>query len=333
MSSFLESLRLGLFDAFEADDRVVLLGEDVLDPYGGAFKVSQGLSTRFPGRVIGTPISEAGFTGVAAGMAIRGLRPIVEIMFGDFLTLCTDQIVNHITKFANMYPGVRVPLVIRTPMGGGRGYGATHSQSLEKMYLGVPGLTVVAPSLAHNPGALLRHAVIGDDRPVLFVENKLLYGQSLCGGDHDILSVRFVEDQSGYPTAVVENRPGHRPDVTLIAYGGVSRPALAVMRRFADEEISIKALLPASLKPVPLSGLLAESRGSAALLLIEDGSAGFNWGSEIAALLYEFLLPELKQPIRRLAAEDAVIPCAEPLERQVLVTEEKIEKAVMELLG
>ena len=105
--NFLESLQNGLSEAFEEDERVVLMGEDIRDPYGGAFKVSRGLSTSFPDRVINTPISEAGFTGVAGGMAIRGLRPVVEIMFGDFLTLCTDQIVNHITKFASMYPGLK----------------------------------------------------------------------------------------------------------------------------------------------------------------------------------------------------------------------------------
>jgi len=138
----LQSLNKALHDAMSTDDKVVLLGEDILDPYGGAFKVTQGLSTAFPDRVIPTPISEAGIVGIAAGMALRGLRPIVEIMFGDFLTLIADQVINHIVKFKWMYNDqVSVPVVIRTPMGGRRGYGPTHSQTLEKLFLGVPGLT------------------------------------------------------------------------------------------------------------------------------------------------------------------------------------------------
>jgi pyruvate/2-oxoglutarate/acetoin dehydrogenase E1 component len=176
MNTVLEALNQALHDSFRLDEMVFLLGEDVLDPYGGAFKVTRGLSTAYPGRVLTTPISEAGITGIAAGMALRGLRPVVEIMFGDFITLIADQLINHIAKFRWMYNDqVRVPLVIRTPMGGRRGYGPTHSQTLEKLYLGVPGLRVLAPSSVGDPGGLLSRAILEDDDPVLFVENKLLY--------------------------------------------------------------------------------------------------------------------------------------------------------------
>ena len=131
MSTVLETLNASLHDAMTKDERVYIMGEDILDPYGGAFKVTKGLSTSFPERVITTPISEAGIVGVAAGMALRGLRPIVEIMFGDFFTLIADQLINHIAKFRWMYKDqVNVPIVIRAPMGGRRGYGPTHSQSL-----------------------------------------------------------------------------------------------------------------------------------------------------------------------------------------------------------
>ena len=146
MGTLLEALNQALHQAFAADERVCLLGEDVLDPYGGAFRVSHGLSTAYPERVLTTPISEAGIVGAAAGMALRGLRPVVEIMFGDFLTLAADQIINHLSKFQWMYNDqVRVPMLIRTPMGGRRGYGPTHSQTLEKHFLGVPGLRVLPP--------------------------------------------------------------------------------------------------------------------------------------------------------------------------------------------
>ena len=165
-------LNKALHELFERRDDVYLLGEDLLDPYGGAFKVSQGLSTRWPERVITTPISEASLVGLSAGMALRGLRPILEIMFGDFIALGYDQIVNGISKFREMYDDqVQVPLVVRLPMGGGRGYGPTHSQSLEKALLGVPNVTVVAMSEYHNVGGLLSDAV-DDDEPVFFIENK-----------------------------------------------------------------------------------------------------------------------------------------------------------------
>ena len=149
----------------ETDPRVVLLGEDLVDPYGGAFKVTRGLSTDFPDRVRSTPISEGAIAGVSAGLALAGYRPIAEIMFGDFLTLCFDQIVNHIAKYEAMYDGqATCPVIIRTPSGGGRGYGPTHSQSLEKHFLGVPHLRVVAASLVHDPGRVLRALLDQDSR-------------------------------------------------------------------------------------------------------------------------------------------------------------------------
>src|SRR6202163_40583 len=159
-TNVLNSLNAALHKMLSENPRVVVLGEDVLDPYGGTFKVTKGLSSKFPERVLTTPLSEAGFTAIAAGMAIRGLRPVVEIMFGDFLMLAADQLVNHIGKYRWMYNDkVRVPLVIRTPMGGRRGYGPTHSQTLEKHFLGVPGLWVVAPNPLVDPGRLLRQAI------------------------------------------------------------------------------------------------------------------------------------------------------------------------------
>ena len=177
--TYLENLRRGLADVFAEHANAVLLGEDVVDPYGGAFKVTKGLSTRYPDRVFSTPISEASIVGCGIGLALRGYRPFVEIMFGDFITLAMDQLVNHASKFGLMYGGaVNVPLVVRVPMGGGRGYGPTHSQSLEKILLGIPNLVVVAPSLFHLPGEELKRAFL-DERPVVFVENKILYGCNL----------------------------------------------------------------------------------------------------------------------------------------------------------
>lgn len=331
MSTYLADLNQALHCLLREDSRVIMLGEDLADPYGGAFKVSRGLSDAFPGRVLSTPICEAGITGAAAGMAMRGLRPIVEIMFGDFLTLCADQLVNHICKFSGMYPGVTVPLVLRTPMGAGRGYGATHSQTIEKMFLGVPNLHVVAPSHAHAPGALLRHAVLRDDSPVLFIENKLLYPMPLAQGGR--MTLAMVEEIDGYPTAVISNFAGDRPDVTLFAYGGLSRLILPLMERYCDEEINVRCVLPSSLRPVPVRTLAGAVQKGVPVIVVEEGTAGFNWGSEIAALLYEHAFERLDRPIKRLASDDSIIPSAGKLEDAVLVTESKIEQAILEVLA
>ena len=161
--TYLESLRRSLHEILEQDPAAVVLGEDILDPYGGAFKVTQGLSTRFPDRVFTTPICEASIVGMSVGLALRGLHPIVEIMFGDFVALAADQLVNHAAKYPAMYNGqVAVPLVVRTPMGGGRGYGPTHSQSLERLFFGIPHLKLIAASHAHDAG---RVAAPGRGRP------------------------------------------------------------------------------------------------------------------------------------------------------------------------
>ena len=184
MPTVIESLNRALHKAMVSDERVYVIGEDILDPYGGAFKVTKGLSTAFPHRTLTTPVSEAGMIGIATGMALRGLLPVVEIMFGDFLTLAADQVINHMTKFRYMYNNqVSVPIVLRTPMGGRRGYGPTHSQTIEKLFMGSPGLRILAPSVLIDPGELLLLAIFEDDDPVLFIENKIMYTQSVLGDD------------------------------------------------------------------------------------------------------------------------------------------------------
>jgi acetoin:2,6-dichlorophenolindophenol oxidoreductase subunit beta len=178
----LDSLNLGLHQALHDDPQVVLLGEDLLDPYGGAFKVARGLSSAFPNQVLTTPISEAGITGIAGGMALRGMRPVVEIMFGDFTTLIADQVINHLAKFNGMYHGqAQAPVVIRTPMGGRRGYGPTHSPNPGEILPGCAGAdraSAVQPagrSPLGAPGQLLYDLILNGIRPALFVEHKLQY--------------------------------------------------------------------------------------------------------------------------------------------------------------
>ncbi len=330
MASYLAGLQLGLAEALATNDNVIVLGEDIVDPYGGAFKVTKGLSTRFPERVISTPICEGGFTGVAVGMALRNFRPVVEIMFGDFLTLCADQIVNHMAKFPSMYNHqVKVPLVIRTPMGGGRGYGATHSQSLEKMFLGVPGIKVVAPSHLHTTSEILQHAILNDDDPVLFIENKLLY--PLQQYTHVLLEQST--EIPGYPTMALRNFTAGQPDATIISYGGLSLEIVPLLEKLHSDELNVTAVFPSSLWPVPVKTLVRYGAQSGRVIICEEGSSGFNWGSEVTSTLYENLHGKLVAPITRLASASQAIPAARKLETEALISASEIENAVWELMS
>jgi pyruvate/2-oxoglutarate/acetoin dehydrogenase E1 component len=268
------------------DPRVVVLGEDILDPYGGVFKVTRGLSTRFPARVLTTPISESAIVGVATGLALRGLRPIAEIMFGDFVTLVADQLINHASKFRWMYDDqVRVPLVVRTPMGGRRGYGATHSQSLEKHFLGVPGLTVVAPHVLGDPGGLLRQAVLNDDEPVLFVESKACYGRQLVDHIPGMRVDTYADDRSEFPTTLArhEDSGGHS-DGLICCYGGSAPLCLEAVRNLKEREgLSIDLAVFTQLSPPPTSHIrhvLSETHASI-LAYVEEANPVAGWGAEL----------------------------------------------------
>ena len=333
MSTYLRDLQLGLLDIFKTDQRVILLGEDVIDPYGGAFKVTAGLSTAFPDRVLSTPISEAGITGLATGLALRGYVPLVEIMFGDFLTLCADQIVNHATKFPQMYENVTCPLIIRTPMGGGRGYGPTHSQTIEKMFLGVVGLKVIAPSHFHRPGQTLVRVIAQENNPVLFIEHKLLYGETLhCGTTNLPLSIET--DETGYQTAVLRNYTYGSPDVCVISYGGVSRFLPGLMTELATEEIRVMAVLPESVDPVPVETLTRLAVHSGRVVIVDEACGSFTWASSLASLLYEKLWGGgLQCPIKVVTSERSIIPTSFDKEAEMLISKSKIEKAILEAVS
>ena len=332
--TFLESLRQGLHAILEEDPRAVVLGEDILDPYGGAFKVTQGLSTRFPDRVFTTPISEAAIVGMSVGLALRGFHPIAEIMFGDFLALAADQLINHAAKYPAMYNGqVTTPLVVRTPMGGGRGYGPTHSQSIERLFLGIPHLKLVAPSHVHDAGALL-HQAVADADPVIFVENKLLYPLPLLLDEQQGALWRDATPAAnGYPTVILRNAaPDRAADVTLVAYGGMSRLLAPLLARLAAEEIRIAACLPSCISPLDMAPIAACAAESGRVLVVEESQAAFGWGAEVAARLHALIGPRLAAPVRRLGAAPTVIPAARTLEAQVLPSEAMIEAEVLDLL-
>lgn len=319
--------------ALESDPRVVLLGEDILDPYGGAFKVTRGLSTDFPARVRATPVSEAAIAGVSAGLALAGFRPISEVMFGDFLTLCFDQIVNHIAKYAPMYDGAATcPVVIRTPSGGGRGYGPTHSQSLEKHFLGVPHLRVVAASLWHDPVALFE-GFLANDSPVLQIEHKLLYPLHVAAGGNGAGVAAIGEDGSPGLPPTVSIRPVAREECSLsvVAYGYQAELARRLLERLAvEEELFAELLVPAQLSPIDWAPLERSVTATGALLTVEEGTGGWSWGTEVAAGLGSRLFGRLRRAPAVLASASDVIPSAPDREAEMLVGERQIEIAVRE---
>ena len=329
MHTVLERLNLALHHAMETDERVYILGEDILDPYGGAFKVTRGLSTRFPERILTTPISEAAIVGVANGMALRGLRPVVEIMFGDFVTLIADQLVNHASKFRWMYNDkVRVPIVVRAPMGGRRGYGPTHSQSLEKMFLGVPGLIVVAPNTLGDPGELLA-AAISDNDPVLFVEHKLLYPCLLKEpGKGDLIDYQVEQTGGAFPAFTLRSAGSAR--LTIACYGynfEIAREA--ALELLMEHEIFVEIVLFSQLSPFFMEPLFSSLRRTRNLLTIEEGTLSLGWGAEVAARAVE-MMDGIR--IRRVAALDLPIANAKSLEDAILPSVQKIVNSALSLI-
>jgi pyruvate/2-oxoglutarate/acetoin dehydrogenase E1 component len=302
-----ESLNAALHDIMRADPDLILLGEDILDPYGGAFKITKGLSSRFPDRVWTMPISEAGIVGLATGLALKGKPAVAELMFGDFLLLAADQLINHAAKFRWMYNDqVEVPIVVRTPMGGRRGYGPTHSQSLEKHFCGVPGLTVAAVHPYADPGALLRRAVASRS-PWLIIENKVMYARPVLG-----------------PEALP--RPDH-PDVAIIAYGGCLEFAVAAANRLTrDDEIVTSVVAVEQLSPFPLEEVARAVRGCARALAVEEGSPGWGFAGECARAL----IGQVRH-FASLAGPEHPIPSSREWEDDVLPGEAAIRAACLTL--
>ena len=340
MPNVLDSLNTSLRDVMAQDQRVFIIGEDILDPYGGAFKVTSGLSSSFPKRVISTPISEAGLVGIAAGMALRGLRPVVEIMFGDFFTLIADQLINHIAKFRWMYnEKVNVPIVIRTPMGGRRGYGPTHSQSLEKLYLGIPGIRILSPCTIGDPGKLLTQAILDDDNPVLFIENKLQYLLNLRTKEslaefsiRDDIGDGFGDDLllpvSYAPSYTLRLADSPSPKLTITAYGYMAEIALeAVLRLAYEEEIFTELVIPTQLAPFQLKPIISSVQKTHKLVVVEEGGRTLGWGTEILASSIEILGKDLEYA-NRVAGLNLPIPASAHLEKSILPGVQDIIAAV-----
>jgi 2-oxoisovalerate dehydrogenase E1 component len=318
-----------LREAMTEDERIVCIGEDIEGPYGGAFKVTKDLSLLFPGRVRNTPISEGAIVGISNGLAIAGMRPVCEIMFGDFMTLAFDQVLNHASKFRDMYNGqVSVALILRTAMGGKRGYGATHSQSIEKHFLGIPEVSVLAIHHRYDPAAFYGQLLRQVSSPAIVIENKLLYGQYVA----NVAPVGFTweHDQATYPTTRLTT--GGDADVTILCYGGVLHEVERVVDRLVDEfEIIPEVIVPMSIFPLDLRPILSSVRKTGRLLIVEEGQGFCAFGAEVIAQIVE-AMPNTLKSIRRLSAAPRAIPSCKPAEDLLLPNSESIIRSVREVV-
>lgn len=327
-SSVRVAINAALEHLLEHHPETVLIGEDLHDPYGGAFKVTQGLSTAYPGRVISTPISEAGITGTAIGLAMDDFRPIVEIMFADFLSLCMDQLYNHAVKFPGVFPEVRVPLIVRTPSGGRRGYGPTHSQSPENIFTSIPGLTVLYGSHRHDVARLLVDAARCWPYPTLFFEHKLLYGENMDAGEYHALPAAEGDLAAHLFPTLVRRRPD--ADLCIVTYGGMLPPVEEAARRLEeDEELAVDIVVPSLLSPLPRRTLLAHLLHSAQVVIAEESHHEFGIGAEIAACLLE---AGYQGQCFRLGAPPVPIASARSLERHLLPDAGKLIEDILENL-
>ena len=331
MERVVANLNRALHSMMESDPSVYLIGEDLLDPYGGAFKVSRGLSSAFPERVVSTPISEGGLLGVANGLVLSGQKVFAELMFGDFTFLAMDQIVNFAAKSVSMY-GERMvfPLIVRCPVGGRRGYGATHSQTIAKHFIGVPNLPLYELSPVHESSVMMPQ-IFQRGEPAVIFENKILYAHRHYDSDQiDDLYRRRNLDESGQ---VVILESGEKPEAILIAGGGMVPSCLEAGRRLLLEaEIAVDIVVPYQLYPFPVTTLASVLEAKPLLAIVEEGTAGGTWGSDVAAGLYAEYWSQFRSQILNIHSKDSIIPSARHLEDQMLVSPDNIVSAIAEAL-
>jgi pyruvate/2-oxoglutarate/acetoin dehydrogenase E1 component len=319
--SYRDALNEALHEEMARDPAVCFLGEDV-GRYGGVLQVSRELYDRFgPKRVRDTPISEAGFTGIAVGAAMTGLRPVVEVMYIDFGALAMDQIVNQAAKARYMFGGkARVPLVMRTQGGGGRGNAAQHSQSLEMWYVHTPGLIVVQPSTPCDAKGLLKSA-IRNDNPVIFIEHKLLYNTTGPVPDMEYLIPLGVADIK---------RPGK--DVTIVATSRMVLFALEAAEKLAADGIDAEVIDPRTLKPLDLPTIIRSVEKTGRLVVVNEGALTGGFTAEVAARVQREAFDWLDAPIMQVATEDVPLPYNGRLELEAIPSVEDIVKAAKDTL-
>ncbi len=321
IKTYREAILEATAEEMARDDSVIVMGEDV-GIYGGGFGVTEGLLETYGSeRVRNTPVSETAFVGTAIGAAATGMRPVVELMFSDFMSVCWDQIMNEAAKFHYMYAGnVSVPLVIRTASGGGTGAASQHSQSLETMYCHVPGLKVVAPSTPYDAKGLMKSAVRCND-PVIFLEQKLLYGT-----EGEVPDVEYT-----VPIGKASVRRDGT-DLTLITYGRMVQKCLDAAEQLADKGISAEVLDLRTLSPLDNDAVLSSVRKTGRAVIVHEAVQFAGFGGEISAMIMEQAFDALKAPVRRVGAAFCPIPCAPAMETNVLPDTEQILETAESLM-
>jgi acetoin:2,6-dichlorophenolindophenol oxidoreductase subunit beta len=317
-----EALRAALKEEMERDEAVFCMGEGIGER-GGSYKVTEGLLAQFgANRVIDTPLSEAGFVGVGVGAAIAGRRPVVEMLFIDFLLLAMDQVINQAAKYRFMSGGEgRVPLVIRTQGGAGNSLAGQHSQSLEALYCHIPGLKVVMPSTPADAKGLLKSA-IRDEDPVIFIEHKLLYMT-----DGEVPAEDYV-----IPLGKADiKRAG--TDVTLVAWSHMAVKALQAAGELAAEGISVEVVDPRTLVPMDTEAILDSVRKTGRLVVAQEAVKRGGVGSDIAATVAERAFDALRAPIVRVAGLNTTIPFNLALEKASVPQVADIVAGVRTVMG
>lgn len=320
-SRYIRAVNRALTDAMEADTSVIVMGEDIAEA-GGSFKATRGLLDRFgPERVRDTPISELTITGAAVGAALSGLKPVVEIMFMDFVTLAMDAIVNQAAKSRFMFGGqASVPMVVRLPHGGGLNAGPQHSQCLEAWFAHVPGLKVVCPATVEDAYALLR-AAIDDPDPVIVVEHKGLYGMA---GD--------LPDAPA-PALIGEARTAREgSDVTLVTYGAALATCLEAANQLGDRGVSVEVIDLRSLQPWDKSAVLASVARTHRAVVVHEAVRNFGIGAEIAAVIGEEGFDDLDGPVGRVGAPFMPSPFARSLESRFIPDAGRVVEAALKTL-
>ena len=318
---YLEALREAMTQEMEQDETVFLIGEDI-GAYGGAFQVTHGMLEKFgPERILDTPITELGIAGAAVGSALVGMRPIAEIMFMDFVTLASEQLINQAAKLRFMFGGnATVPMVLRTPAGSGVGGSAQHSQSLENWFVHIPGLKVVMPSTPYDAKGLLI-ASIRDDNPVIFIEHKLLYKTS----------GPVPEESYTIPLGTAEVKRSGR-DLTIIATSVMVPRSLDAAERLAQDGIEVEVVDPRTLKPLDENTIVQSVVGTGRVLIVHEACRTGGYGGELAAVVASSeAFDYLDAPIVRLAGRDIPIPYNRTLEYHSVPQVEDIVQAAQEL--
>ncbi len=316
-----ESIRMTLKEEMQRDNSLMLIGEDI-GRLGGIFGATRGLLEEFgPKRVRDAPLSESAIIGSALGAAMTGIRTVAEIMFMDFTTCAMDQIVNQVAKMRYMSGGkAKVPLVIRTPGGGGRGGGAQHSQSLEALFFHIPGLKIAIPSTPYDVRGLLKTA-IRDDNPVIFIENKMLYSMKGYVPDGEYL-IPFGQADI--------KRKGK--DVTVVAISNMVIKALKAAEQLAKEGIDAEVIDLRTIAPLDMETIIQSVRKTNYVVIVHEGCKRGGIGAEIACNIMEGASDFLDAPIQRVGALNMPIPYSGVLEKAILPGEEEIVEAVKSVL-